>query len=215
MTNTRDSILDGLRAAPGMDIPASDFAVCTGDAISSGILFDQFKTMIESVQGEVIPCTRESWPRVLLDLVRQNDWQSFAYGPNGPWGKTVGATLDGHVTLLPFDQPIEGIKRDLFSCDAGFTATVGAVAATGSLILCPGPEEPRTLSLVPEVHIALMTIADLHATLHDALTAGRWKERMPTNLVLVSGPSKTADIEQTLVFGVHGPKRLIVLAIQE
>jgi L-lactate dehydrogenase complex protein LldG len=46
------------------------------------------------------------------------------------------------------------------------------------------------------------------------MRAGRWSEDMPTNLVLVSGPSKTADIELILAFGVHGPKELIVLMVE-
>jgi L-lactate dehydrogenase complex protein LldG len=46
------------------------------------------------------------------------------------------------------------------------------------------------------------------------MLAQRWHERMPTNALLISGPSKTADIEQTLAYGVHGPKELIVLVIE-
>jgi L-lactate dehydrogenase complex protein LldG len=52
-------------------------------------------------------------------------------------------------------------------------------------------------------------------TLADLMMAQGWAMRMPTNIVVVSGPSKTADIEQTLAFGVHGPKELIVLIIRK
>jgi L-lactate dehydrogenase complex protein LldG len=52
-------------------------------------------------------------------------------------------------------------------------------------------------------------------TLADLMVAQGWALRMPTNIVVVSGPSKTADIEQTLAFGVHGPKELIVLVIRK
>jgi L-lactate dehydrogenase complex protein LldG len=64
------------------------------------------------------------------------------------------------------------------------------------------------------VHIALLAADAIHACLSDALRAGRWAQDMPTNLLLVSGPSKTADIELTLAFGVHGPKELVVLVLE-
>jgi len=55
---------------------------------------------------------------------------------------------------------------------------------------------------------------DIADNLSGLIRAQGWAERMPTNVVLVSGPSKTADIEQTLAYGVHGPKELIVLVVE-
>jgi L-lactate dehydrogenase complex protein LldG len=88
------------------------------------------------------------------------------------------------------------------------------VADVGALILRPDAHEPRLMSLVPPVHIAILTADAIHACLSDALRAGQWAQDMPTNLLLVSGPSKTADIELTLAFGVHGPKELVVLVLE-
>ncbi|HEX9179368.1 MAG TPA: LUD domain-containing protein, partial [Burkholderiales bacterium] len=79
----------------------------------------------------------------------------------------------------------------------------------------PGETEPRTLSLVPPVHFVLLDEASIHADLHSAMAADRWPARMPTNALLISGPSKTADIQQTLAYGAHGPRELIVLLIRE
>lgn len=70
----------------------------------------------------------------------------------------------------------------------------------------PDEQEPRLMSLVPPVHIAVLKAEKIHDTLAEA---------MPTNLLLISGPSKTADIELTLAFGVHGPKELIVFILIE
>ena len=82
------------------------------------------------------------------------------------------------------------------------------------MILRPGPDEPRQLSLVPPIHIALLDVDRLFDTFWQAQTEEPefWIQDMPTNAILISGPSKTADIEQTLTYGVHGPKSLIVLA---
>lgn len=77
------------------------------------------------------------------------------------------------------------------------------------------PEEPRLLSLVPPVHIALVDAKNIYCNFADALTAGNWQAGMPTNALLISGPSKTADIELTLAFGVHGPREVIVLVLED
>lgn len=117
-------------------------------------------------------------------------------------------------TLIPYDRPIEDLKPRLFgSIDAGLTDSRGAIAETGSLILWPSAEEPRSLSLVPHIHVALLRADALYDSFRQAMNEQRWADGMPTNALLVSGPSKTADIEQTLAYGVHGPKRLVVLVV--
>ena len=136
--------------------------------------------------------------------------------PNPLPGGERGFEGTGEVpTLIPYDRPIEDLKPQLFgSIEAGLTTTRGAIAETGSLILWPTAEEPRTLSLVPHIHIALLRADALYDTFLQAMRAQDWAQAMPTNALLVSGPSKTADIEQTLAYGVHGPKRLIVLVVR-
>ncbi len=69
------------------------------------------------------------------------------------------------------------------------------------------------MSLVPPVHTAGLKAAKIHDTLAEAMRKEGWAEKMPTNLLLISEPSKTADIELTLAFGVHGPKELIVFIL--
>jgi len=124
-------------------------------------------------------------------------------------------TVTGSLTLIPYDRPVEAFKEQLFeSIDAGLTSTSGAIAETGSLILWPSAREPRLLSLVPHIHVALLRADALYDTFWQAMRDNRWAEGMPTNALLISGPSKTADIEQTLAYGVHGPKRLIVVVIR-
>jgi len=88
-----------------------------------------------------------------------------------------------------------------------------AIAETGSLVLWPSPAEPRLLSLVPPLHIALPRTAAIHETFAETIRDEGWALGMPANALLISGPSKTADIEQTLAYGVHGPKRLVVVLV--
>ncbi|WP_434624695.1 LutC/YkgG family protein [Azospirillum sp. B2RO_4] len=128
--------------------------------------------------------------------------------PGGERGSAPGPVL------IPYDRPLEDLKPQLFeSVEAGLTTTRGAIAETGSLILWPTAEEPRTLSLIPHIHVAILRTGALYDTFLQAMREQGWAQAMPTNALLVSGPSKTADIEQTLAYGVHGPKRLIVLVV--
>ncbi len=93
--------------------------------------------------------------------------------------------------------------------DVGITGAEAALAETGSLVLTSGAETARMTSLLPPVHVVLLGEAKIVPSLFEWV-----KQRpapMPANLVLISGPSKTADIEQTLIVGVHGPKRLIAI----
>jgi L-lactate dehydrogenase complex protein LldG len=117
---------------------------------------------------------------------------------------------------MPYDRPVEAFKQELFTqVDAGFTSTVGGVAETGGLLLMPGPAEPRLMSLVPPIHLALLRASTIQDTFWSAVKALGWGRALPPNALMISGPSKTADIEQTLAYGVHGPKRLIVVLVDD
>lgn len=97
--------------------------------------------------------------------------------------------------------------------DAGVTGADAALAETGSVIISSGPGRSRMASLLPPVHIALVTAERLSS---DILTwAAARSGDLPANVTVISGPSKTADIEQTLAIGMHGPKRVIVILYGE
>jgi L-lactate dehydrogenase complex protein LldG len=67
------------------------------------------------------------------------------------------------------------------------------------------------MSLVPSVHFVLLDVSTIHADFFSAITTEGWKGGLPTNALLICGPSKTADIQQTLAYGAHGPRELVVL----
>ena len=69
------------------------------------------------------------------------------------------------------------------------------------------------MSLVPPVHIVVLEADKVYNTFCEILEKQGWTQNMPTNMVLISGPSRTADIEMTVAFGVHGPKELIVFIL--
>lgn len=97
------------------------------------------------------------------------------------------------------------------AAEAGITSADAALAETGTLVISSGPGRSRLVPLLPAVHIALVPLERLTTDIFTWL--GAHHRQFPANTVLVSGPSKTADIEQTMSVGVHGPKQLIVFLL--
>lgn len=95
-------------------------------------------------------------------------------------------------------------KRLVAECELGVTGVDAALPETGTLLLRSAPDRPRVVSLLPRVHLAIFTPAALRPDLHQAFSEARGAGYS----VLVTGPSRTADIELTLTLGVHGPKSL-------
>jgi L-lactate dehydrogenase complex protein LldG len=98
----------------------------------------------------------------------------------------------------------------------GITGCFCAIVETGTLLLLSGPQTPATVSLLPETHIALVPVARIVATMEDAWDLAR-KElgTLPRAVNFISGPSRTGDIEQTIVLGAHGPCRVHLILIGE
>ena len=104
----------------------------------------------------------------------------------------------------------EGNLREFCArADVGLSGAEAALAETGSIVVRSGPGKSRLATLLPPVHVALVPVSCLMTDIF-TWTAERFGE-MPANLVIISGPSKTADIENTLTLGVHGPGRMIVV----
>ncbi len=96
------------------------------------------------------------------------------------------------------------------SDEVSLSKAFAGVAETGTLVLTSGPDNPTTLNFLPETHIVVLRGADVVGGYEDVWDRLR-KGPMPRTVNWVSGPSRTADIEQTIVMGAHGPRRLHVI----
>jgi L-lactate dehydrogenase complex protein LldG len=165
--------------------------------------------------AEVFRATERAWPALIAQRLAEANVKHLLLDTSCAEGTALQQALPASVTARDYAQPIEHWKADLFeTIDAGFTVARSGLAATGTLIVVPDPGSPRTMSLVPPLHIALVYAHSLHADLHAAVRAERWHAGMPTNLVMISGPSKTSDIQQTLAYGAHGPRELWVVIVE-
>lgn len=172
----------------------------------------RLQTALEAVHTEVHAVNHANWTAVLLQIAASKGVRHVLIGADTPHGTAIEACAPPTLQIVRYDQPIDGWQDRLFDgVDAGLTLARGAIAETGSLILWPTPSEPRLMSLVPSLHFVLLDAATIHADFYSAMTDEGWASGMPTNALLICGPSKTADIQQTLAYGAHGPRELVVL----
>ncbi|WP_440876907.1 LutC/YkgG family protein [Thalassotalea sp. PLHSN55] len=168
--------------------------------------------------AEIIEVSEQTVASVIEQQLKKRDIGQLLYGANGKHA----AMLEGYfnddastgIKLEQYDFLLTDNKARLFDhCPASFTSSKCSIAATGTIVLWPTVAEPRTLSLVPPVHFVLVDANDMVSDFATLIKTQQWADKLPTNALLISGPSKTADIQQTLAYGAHGPKELIVLLL--
>jgi L-lactate dehydrogenase complex protein LldG len=177
---------------------------------------EQFVGHLENNHAQVIKTSRAQIAEVVAKELKSLDIDTLLYGKNSQYSEVIEA-LQARVTLQPVDFVVEGqAKQNLFDyTPAAITGSHSSIAATGTIVLWPAVEEPRTLSLVPPVHFVIVDAGQLYADFATLINEQQWHNKMPTNILLISGPSKTADIQQTLAYGAHGPEKLVVLLLVE
>lgn len=141
----------------------------------------------------------------------------------------VAAYLDGHglgrqlvasAECVAYGWAASDLELEFRPANAadrvGLTACFCGIAETGTVLLRSGPSCPATVSLLPETHLVLLPVARIVASMEDAFALLRAEAAvLPRSLNFISGPSRTGDIEQTLVLGAHGPCRVHILLLEE
>lgn len=123
-------------------------------------------------------------------------------------------------SLAGLDWAAAGIATAVRAADGndavGITGVFCAVAETGTLLTLSGPDTAATTSLLPETHIAVVALSRLVAGMEEALALiGAECGELPRAANFISGPSRTGDIEQTIVLGAHGPARVHVVLVND
>ncbi len=209
----RDNILS--RLADATRTPLSDeldFGVIRNQRWPLEERVERFTQCLQAVHGEVYRVKQTGWVEKLATILGEKGVANLMVGEGSAMQSQIAPHQGQLPELVAYAESVEQCKDFLFHhVEAGITGAHAGIAETGSLVLFPTPREPRLLSLTPPLHVVVLDEARLHNTLWQVMVAEGWAAGMPTNVLLISGPSKTADIEQTLVYGVHGPKELVVL----
>jgi L-lactate dehydrogenase complex protein LldG len=166
----------------------------------------EFAEQFTRLQGKFIYCINEQeFAFQLASLVRKMDWQHI-YCLEKDLLHSVAAQLEGRI-----------ISTDLANCDVSVTGCECLVARTGSIVMSAAQRSGRTTSVYAPVHICIARSSQLVYDLKDALQLVRDKygNDFPSQVTFATGPSRTADIEKTLVVGVHGPKEVFVFLVED
>jgi L-lactate dehydrogenase complex protein LldG len=134
-----------------------------------------------------------------------------AVASNAPYLAECGITsLPGVRSGITQLDELRGLCA---SADFGITSADYALADTGTLVMLAGPQEARLVSLLPPAHIAVVPRNRILTGLDELFSVLPRPAEQTSSMVLITGPSRTADIEQILVRGVHGPGRITVVIV--
>ena len=168
---------------------------------------EKFRAELEALGGTFISCTQTELAEHVLAQLKARAFQEILSWdalllPEGLLSALTGAGIQ-------VVYPAQGAMLDAGKIRVGLTGAIAAAAETGSLALPGGSGRSLTASLLPEVHIVVLHQENVLAGLDELLSLPEMTNSAAS--VLVSGPSRTADIEMTLTIGVHGPGELVVL----
>jgi len=171
----------------------------------------RISTFMASLEKLAATARRAASPAEAGDIVRQLVENRRAVASNAPYLEVCG------VTRFPGVRSGVGGRVELrqlcASADVGITSADYALADTGTLVLLSGPHEARMISLLPPAHIAVLPCERLLSGLDELFAVLPDPAALTSSMVLITGPSRTADIEQTLVRGVHGPGQVTVVLV--
>ncbi len=220
LTRIRQSLKTGL--LPGADQQYLDRDSSPTAEFDRAALIESFVTELQAVGGEAFqPASHSQAIEMVVKLIKDVDQHVLAWQDEelplagiGEALQTVG--IQRSVATVSNDPTLRHVQwAALDPIKVGLTGALGGLANTGSLVLLSGEHRSRAASLLPEVHIALLPIDRLYPTM-SAFFAARSTLELTTrssNLVFITGPSRTADIEMVTTRGVHGPKRLCVVLL--
>jgi len=207
-TNPKENILKKIRKALSNSTPLP-FPQSEGNAPVFQPLEQEieveFAEQFTKLQGKFIYCiNRQELAFQLSSLIKKQDWNKV-YCVEDKLIEPVATQLEDRL-----------IKNDLPNCDVSITGCEYLVARTGSIVMSAAQKSGRTTSVYAPIHICIAYTNQLVYDLKDALQGvkDKYGANIPSLITFATGPSRTADIEKTLVVGVHGPKEVYLFLVE-
>jgi len=193
------------RAAPPTPPDALAQTMVSGD----GRLFERFEEQLRALAGEARRVRQDELAEAVASVAAGA--RSAILGADlGEMREAVaeGLARAGATAREPTREAAE-------AADLGVTGAVLGVASTGSILLASGPDSARATGLLPPTHLVVLPEERIVPGFEELFDAMPRLVAASSALVLVSGPSRTSDIEMTPILGVHGPERVVVLVVSE
>ena len=164
----------------------------------------EFAERFTKLQGRFVYCVnRQELAFQLNSLLKKQDWQNVY-------------CLDKNFIELLGPQFEEKLTTDLAGCDVSVTGCEALVARTGSIVMTAAQASGRNASVYAPVHVCIAFTKQVVVDIKDALQLikDKYATQIPSLITFATGPSRTADIEKTLVVGVHGPKEVFCFLVE-
>ena len=169
---------------------------------------EKFRAALEKLNGKVYQASSREDACAYVESVLGG---RPAVTSNAPFLRECGVNTIANVRSGGSDW--ETLRQMCATLDAGISSADYALADTGSLVMISSQEEARLVSLLPPLHIAVVPLDRLLTGLDELYTLVPAPSERSSSMVLITGPSRTADIEQILVRGVHGPGEIHVVLV--
>lgn len=209
MNSSREKILNRLTEAQnkrgGQTMPSPDFESPIYLPFDSEIA-ESFKTNLELIGGQVFRV--KDLNEAVAELQKLADSETLA---------NIVCLQPELQKVLKGKLEFTASMDDLQHIDVGITTCEFLVAHLGSILVSSASETGRRLNVFPEIHVVIAHSGQLVNYLDEALAGmeKKYPNQLPSMITTITGPSRTADIEKTLVMGMHGPKKLFVLLADE
>ncbi|MGL4325695.1 MAG: LutC/YkgG family protein [Beijerinckiaceae bacterium] len=224
MSSARDEIFSTLRRSlgvTGQEAPRRSVVEQRLERAPKGLIpkrgqvagqerVDLFRAQAERVSATVVEVASSGdVPAAIAAYLRDN---------NLPAAIRIGADL--RLKMMPWQDTALEVKHgpsdgnDLAAVSHAFAA----IAETGTAVMTSGPENPTTLNFLPDHHIVVLAAKDLASDMEEVWAKVRYgygKGDMPRTVNFITGPSRSGDIEQTILLGAHGPRRVHVIVVKE
>lgn len=174
---------------------------------STELLEIQFAEEFSKINGKFLFCeSKDQCLEDLQELISSNSWTNI-YSLE----KSLNEWLSGTISDLRTND------LDFESANVGITTCDALVARTGSIMITNASESGRRASIFPHVHVVIAYTSQLCNDIDDALKIiqDRYPNKLPSIISTTTGPSRTADIEKTLVLGAHGPREIYLMLIDD
>jgi len=208
----RDEILSGIRASlgrkEGQAPPVPPPVRIRVPEVALERRIETFRASLEKLNGKVHRAGSKDDARQYVERVLEG---RSAVASNAPFLRQCG--IDGVVNVKAGGSDRLALREMCSTLDAGITSADFALADTGSLVMISSNEEARLVSLLPLLHIAVVPVERLITGLDELFTLLPVPSERSSSMVFITGPSRTADIEQILVRGVHGPGEIHVVLV--
>ena len=209
ITTSKEKLLKKIRKAllEKRDNPYPNLEELYHYAPNDELLEVLFAEQFTAVSGQFVFCEDEvQFIENLLELAEDRKWRKIYC-----WEPAL------QQILAKFDYPFFETDKDFDDAEVGFTLCEALIARNGSILLSNANMAGRRLSIYPPVHIVVAYTSQLVTDLKDGfkLIKGKYAGNLPSMISNVTGPSRTADIEKTLVQGAHGPKEIYVMLIDD